>query len=223
MVVKKDEVIENTETEIPSIGCDYKDSVSSLGIGLVLMPGKCKFYNDATLTQLYMEWNISESYDPPKQACALYYKPDYGIAHYVCLDSTAKYYHILINGNQQKYIPRIYGKIFEDWFTYISGSVGGINFQRPRKDFALILYDSPGGSNPVYTDRSMESASTDLCPLEMQGDWLKVKIDCYDFDENPHQGDPCQTYIMNDCKETKEGWIRWRRDNKVLIEIHQLM
>lgn len=205
-----------TDNEEPAqaVYCEYNNQVTSLGMGLLLMPGKCKFYNNKALTDLYMEWDLSENYDPPQLACALYYKPDYGIAHYVCLDSTEKYYHILINGNQEKYVPRIYGKIFENWPTYIFGSIGGINLPMNEEEGYYIHM------TPLETADKMAVQVNAFCPLDVQGDWVKVKLDCYTFDEK--SAEDCHLYI-DECKSTPVGWIRWRKGNKILIGIHQLV
>ena len=58
-----------------------------------------------------------------------------------------------------------------------------------------------------------------FCPLEVQGDWVRVRYDCfYNKASNPHEGQPCSEYIAQ-CKTAPTGWLRWRQDNKLVIDI----
>jgi hypothetical protein len=55
--------------------------------------------------------------------------------------------------------------------------------------------------------------------MEMRGDWVKVKYDCFYNDENnKYEGQPCQNFV-NQCQNPLIGWIRWKQGNKLLIEI----
>ena len=58
-----------------------------------------------------------------------------------------------------------------------------------------------------------------FCPMEVQGDWLKVQYDCfYNDEDNKYEGQPCHNYIGK-CTEALTGWLRWRKDNKLLVDI----
>jgi hypothetical protein len=58
-----------------------------------------------------------------------------------------------------------------------------------------------------------------FCPMEIRGDWVKVRYDCFYNDENnPHEGEPCHNFI-DECKDPVTGWLKWRNENKILIDI----
>jgi hypothetical protein len=56
-------------------------------------------------------------------------------------------------------------------------------------------------------------------PLEVKGEWVKVTYDCFYNDENnAFEGEPCHTYI-DKCQNPVVGWLKWKQDNKILIDI----
>jgi hypothetical protein len=58
-----------------------------------------------------------------------------------------------------------------------------------------------------------------FCAMEVQGDWLKVQYDCfYNDEDSKYEGQPCHNYIGK-CSDAASGWLRWRKDNKLLVDI----
>jgi len=50
----------------------------------------------------------------------------------------------------------------------------------------------------------------------MKGEWLKVAVNCFPGDESCNISD-------EQCKDALTVWIKWKEENKILIEIHQLL
>jgi len=201
-------------------GCSYDNDVSTLGIGLVIAPSKVDIYNDSQLT------NKSASYDMYKDGlnkisiCPKFYEPDYGIMHFVCIDSTEKAYKVLINYDELKYLPKTKDYVFKSWQDYINESYGIRRLTAEGKNISKI-HLQPLRKSPVNeADTLVLPAGYEMfCPVEIKGDWLRVKFDCfYNDDNNKHEGEPCRDYI-DQCKNPVSGWLKWKDGNKLLVDI----
>src|SRR5688572_28344381 len=98
------------ETEVPKAksiaiekDCSLNNPVFTLGKGLIMVNGgddsenttsTIEIYNDSLLQDKYISWNYYEK-KPAKPVCSKYFKPDYGILHFVYLKETAKTFQIL--------------------------------------------------------------------------------------------------------------------------------
>jgi hypothetical protein len=206
---KENESSVKSSEPLSNNSCDYYNEGSETGIGLFILKGRLELFNDSLLTDKYCEWDFPRSENPQKPACALYYKPDYGIAHYTCLAIFPDCHKIIINGSEVKFAK---GKgHFENWEKYISHSIGGIQL----KHEAQFLYADADEHSDMD---SLGNAA--LCVLEMRGEWLRVKTSC--FQDDPAIDKICKEHA-DECDQSKTGWIRWRIGNKILIEIHQLL
>ena len=199
--------------------CGYDNDVSALGQGLVLASWTITLYNDSLLSDLYLKWNIDSGNPPVKPVCTKYFKPDYNIMHFVCLSKTNKHFKVLINFDQIKYLPNIQAYNFKTWGDYILQSYGlsrKIEHNGDRKDNQPIYHEPNENSKLVPIPTGLEM----FCPMEVKGDWVKVKWDCfYNVEDNPHSGAPCHDFI-DKCKNPLTGWVKWRQDNTVLVEIY---
>src|SRR5687768_15406610 len=62
--------------------CSYENGVSDLGVGVIIAPSIFEIFNDSLLTEKLSEINMYE--DAGKISfCSMFYKPDYGIMHFV--------------------------------------------------------------------------------------------------------------------------------------------
>jgi hypothetical protein len=212
--------IQKNETPNPIQNCDYGTATSSLGIGMVLPPDKIEIYNDSLLKDNYFVWQVSKDYNPPKPACTLYYKPDYGFVHFVCLDTSATYFKVLINYDEIKYLPRSGDYTFESWEEYVFNSFGGIKRRSDKKTSYQPLRKSPEDNADTITIKNSDAT---FCPMEMRGDWINVKYDCYqNIEDVPGEPRHCQEHIGK-CGNTSTGWIRWKKGNQILIEIYLML
>lgn len=194
----------------------YDNPVSSLGTGIVVAPDKFDLYDDSLLAKKYKRIDIV--HDPKLTVTPKYFEADYGIVHFVCISQSAKAYKILINYSVEKYLPKQKDSRFIPWDSYILQSFGvrRIVDEKHKPKTIETLYTEPqDDSKPIAIPQGHEM----FCPMQVKGDWVQVQYDCfYNQDNNKHEGQPCQKYIA-ECKTGVTGWLRWRKDNQVLIEI----
>ena len=210
------EIIPNTTKQLlhkenPS----YENYSKTLGIGLIIVPEEFELFNDSLLTYRYMKWNMYSSENSPKPIFPKYYKPDYGILHFICLESTSKYHKILINESKIKYSPTTNLYQFITWDKYILQSFGIRRNNQGNHEKEPLRNSSYAKSEIVLIPEGYEM----FCPIEVKGDWVKVKYDCfYNEESNLHEGEPCSSFIEK-CKNPVTGWLKWRENNMVLIDI----
>ena len=208
-----EDTIENIETNHVGPKCSYENSVSNLGVGLIIAPETFEVFDDSLLTKKFSTINMYKD-ENKINFCSFFYKPDYGIMHFVCIEENAKSYKVLTGPYEHEFLPKTKAYEFKTWEQYILGSFG-------------VRREIKGGSEQQLKEQPLED-SKDLeipeghelyCPMEMKGDWIKVKYDCfYNTENNPHEGQPCSTYI-DKCDKPLTGWIKWRIQNELLIGI----
>lgn len=206
---------------VPVRTCTYDNEVSMLGIGLVIAPAKFEVFNDSLLSKRWITGDMSAGDTILDRVCPKFNKPDYGIMHFVCVAKTPESYRILINYKEVKYLPKTTTYVFKTWEAYIMESYG--------------VARSTSESETAFRSQALKTAPDDaadtlaipagrelFCPVQLQGDWLQVKYDCfYNEVDNPHEGTPCHQYISQ-CKIPLTGWLRWRKDQHLLIDIFQM-
>lgn len=198
--------------------CQYDNEVSTLGIGIVIAPTQFDIFNDSLLTNKFASRDMYSEDGNKKDICSKFYKPDYGIMHFVCIGKTDKAYKVLINYSDIKYFPKTKNYDFKTWGEYIlqsfgirrlTSETGGISQQLPLRNQA----------NDNAAVLTIPKGLEMFCPMEIKGDWVEVKYDCfYNNDDNPNEGEPCHNFI-DKCKNPLTGWLRWRQENKLLIDI----
>jgi hypothetical protein len=206
---------------IPVATCTYDNAVSTLGIGLVIVPTKFEVFNDSLLKERWMTGDLSSGDSSLARVCPKFYKPDYGIMHFVCVGKTSQSYRVLINYKEEKYLPKTTTYHFKTWEAYIMESFG-VSFassESERNASAQPLRTAPAATADTL---SLPEGRASFCPVRLQGDWLQVNYDCfYNQDDNPHEGTPCHQYI-SECKTPLTGWLRWRKDQHLLIDIFRM-
>jgi hypothetical protein len=211
-VLNKNRVPLNSENE-----CSYDNQVSTLGMGLVIVPSNFEIYNDSALSNRYSNWDMYED-EANINVCSKFFKPDYRIMHFVCIGITSKAYKVLINYSDVKYLPKAKNYEFKTWEQYILQSFGLRRLNSNNDDnleSASFRKDPSLNSDTLEIPKGFEM----FCPLEIKGDWLKVTYDCfYNNENNKYEGEPCQNYILK-CEKPLTGWIKWKEKNNLKIEI----
>ena len=202
-----------------SYPCLYDNLTSSLGIGLIIPPTKFEIFRDSLIQNKLISCNMdSVVYLSKINICSKYYKPDYGIMHFVCLKENKVSYEILVNHSTIRYLPKSKQYTFLTWNDYILQSYGIRRLTDENGDISaeLPLRKQPNNnSDTISIPKGLEM----FCPLEIRGDWVKVQYDCfYNNENNPYEGEPCHNFI-NKCKAPLTGWLKWRNNNHVLIDI----
>jgi hypothetical protein len=214
-----DEDTVNTDKSTPvGQNCAYKNDVSDVGKGLIIAPARFELFHDSLLTNKYLTvdvYNDFELGDP--NFCPMYYKPDYGIMHFVCIEETTNSYKVLTGVSEYKFLPKTNDYKFRNWEEYILESYGIRRGIEPA-------WKQPIRVKPLESSKEIEipEGLENLCPLELEGDWVKVKYDCfYNSESNEYEGEPCYEYI-DKCDDSAVGWIKWREKNVILIDIFLL-
>lgn len=189
----------------------YDNPVKTLGIGLIKAPDKFDIYDDSLLAKKYQSVSMG---DAKFNITPKYFKPETGIMHFVCISESSKAYKVLVNRDTEKYLPKAKGYAFVSWESYITQSYGIKPLYEGSK--TIQLQTEPGvNGKPMPGTEKYEM----FCPMQVKGEWVQVQVDCfYNTDSNKHEGEPCHKYI-GECKLPVTGWLRWRKDEKVLIDI----
>lgn len=202
--------------------CDYSNPPAKLGIGILEYDTYTnenpifEVYNDPELTDKFCAWNIYD--DNPAPFCAIYHKPAYSIVQVAVLDTLTNSYQVMVNMSDIKYVPKTAEYIFYSWEKYLTQALGvtrKVESDQSKNQFVRQL-PKPGSKVVEVPDEPYEL----LCVMEVQGEWIKVKYDCfYNRDDNPYEGTLCSEYI-NDCEDSATGWIQWRIGDMVIIDIY---
>jgi hypothetical protein len=184
--------------------------VSDLGIGLILAPETFTLFNDSLLNEKFSTINVYGT--EGINFCSMFYKPDYGIMHFVCTGQGEKFYKVLTGFSDYKFLPREPGYQFKSWQDYILQSFGVRRKEAVRQSFK----ETP---NDNSTEIAVPAGHELFCPMQIKGDWIQVKYDCFYNDEHSqYEGEPCGNYI-DKCDRSLMGWLRWRNGNQLQIDI----
>ncbi|TXD53157.1 MULTISPECIES: hypothetical protein [unclassified Polaribacter] len=135
-----------------------------------------------------------------------FYKPDYGLYHFICLEKNSKYYKILINNSEIGFIPNNEKYIFKTWETILmSASVERIDKQN-------LIRNSPKEKDEKIIINSCKYESMKVIDIIEQNGKFWIEIS---FATN------CEAYPENNA-ERKTGWIKWRNSEKLLVRIQLL-
>jgi hypothetical protein len=188
--------------------CAYENEMSDLGVGLIIALSNFEVFNDSLLTDRFAEIKMYEN--EVAGICPLFFETDYGIMHFVCIGETENAYKVLTGTTDLKYIPKTKTSDVRTWDDYILQSYG-----IGRKTGSALCQEPLDNSQTISVPGGYEI----FCAMEVKGNWLKVKYDCFcNIENNPHEGEPCHAFI-NECDKPLTGWLKWRDQNKLLIEI----
>lgn len=188
--------------------CAYGSSeVSSLGIGLIIMPADTfDIFEDSLLTHKSITINMYGS-AMKEGYCPLFAKADYGIMHYICLAKMPQAYKILVNDAEIKYVPRTNKYTYKAWEDYlIENTVSYLNEGETSAENRLVR-QLPDEKSDIINTKGVSFFHA----FKVKGEWLKVK---WNENEKPYLSD-------SKTKYKHSGWLRWRIKNKLLIISNQ--
>lgn len=209
-----------TEIASPVIqnNCSYANETSTLGIGLIVAPAQFTIFNDLLLTDKFADIGMYNNQAAPGGICPKFFLPDYGIMHFVCVDSTADAYNVLTDSSSVKVMDKTSGAEFTTWENYILTSFG-IRRLTGHAGEQLMRNDLKVSPSVESKTLAIPEGFEMFCPMEIRQSWVRVKYDCfYNTDSNPHEGEPCHNFIA-DCKDPLTGWLKWKEGNKILIDV----
>lgn len=194
--------------------CGFENEVNNLGIGIVECPETFIVYKDSMFQDTITAINLNETDLNKYNICGKFSKPDYGILHFVCLNQDSNFYRVMINSKDFAFIQKTNKMIFKTWTEYLMSVYGLGRSHTAIGDFKnqSVLKDI---SNPVDT-LTIPNGIELFCPIEIKGDWIKIQYDC-----DNTESIACAEKRLN-CDYPLIGWIRWRDENKFLIDIYHL-
>lgn len=133
------------------------------------------------------------------------YHPDYYLLKFIMTRKSDKFIEIVVNEKSglKKYIDKnLAGMKTETWKEHIL-NLFAVDVNKNQ------LYDKPNG----IKIKSFPSAVVETKPVEVNGDWLKVR---FKVKEDYKTSVP----ITKEVEEAagKFAWVKWRQNGKVLIE-----
>lgn len=198
--------------------CTIDNEVASLGIGLVIAPKTFTLYDDSLLAGKPLAVDMNEQSDSLANICTMVFDPEYGLMHFACTGETENAYRVLINRSETKYLPKKQIQ-FETWEQYLLHSFGVRRKTAVTEEEDKPLTDLRITPSDTAAILPLPAGHEMFCAMQVQGDWLQVKYDCfYNDEDSKYEGQPCHTFI-DKCDNAQTGWIRWRQDNKLLIDI----
>lgn len=136
----------------------------------------------------YADFNIATA---PPWLAPEHLKLDYGILYFKIKSVGRDFAEVIVNAtnNQTAFVDKYAGKI-QYWPEFLLG-VHSIEFSDPSK---YKVY-----ARPFDYAGTIETPYNFIRPIKIENEWMYVEL----------QG--------NDFKEVAKGWIRWRKDGKMLI------
>jgi hypothetical protein len=144
-------------------------------------------------------------YGASKSISPYYYKPDYGLCYFICLEKNKNYFKILINDKEEGFL-KTDNKYFKTWESLlINSSVERLNIKtNPLKLKPADNSDTKKLEYEIKVDR-LEVIDV----IEKDGQhWLKVNY-------SKSGKVPCDKGIA-DCEV---GWVKWKTGDKLLVKI----
>ena len=176
-------------------------SIQNYGIGLAIVAEPFLYEDLSTPTSLSrtsaLEGNwIPEDYSP------FFFKPDYGLYHFVCLEKTDTYYKVLVNDSEVGYFPSNSEFVFRTWESMLmNAAVERITADNP------LLSECDNESERVEFNCETERFMVEDV-LEKDGEhWLYVS-----FDPN------CSEYPDSNVR-LEYGWIKWKKNGVLLVDL----
>jgi hypothetical protein len=188
-----------------SVAYGQNKQPKKLGIGFVIAENPYLYENMSHPNNIFTNSELTDKIQTD-EIFPFFYKPDYGLYHFICLEKNKRYFKILINDSEIGFIPNNGKYIFKTWETILmSASVERINKQN------LIRKNLNGTDENIIMNNCEYETLKVLDVIEKNGEyWLEIS-----FAEN------CEPYPTKNT-EQKTGWIKWRNSENLLVRIQLL-
>lgn len=174
-----------------------------IGIGIAVASNPYQFEN-THYERIFIneELTINLQDGAQSKVFPFFYKPDYGLYHFICLEKTRSYYKILVNDNEIAYIPNDTNFYFVTWeVLLVNTSVERLTGNNPIKE------NYTSNSQEIVHNCNPERLKVETV-IEVSGEhWLFVSF-----------SPDCDPYVA-ESKSPKHGWIKWRNGNQLLVDI----
>ncbi|WP_411896182.1 hypothetical protein [Winogradskyella sp. A2] len=158
-----------------------------------LTPGKSLVEHMPTdsITFIQTEYGTYDIATAPPWLVPEHLKLDYGILYFKVKTIGHDFTEVIVNtiNNQTAYVDRYGGKLLY-WPEFLMG-IHSVEFHDSSKHKVYV--------KPLDYATTVNTSHSFMRPIKIQNEWLYVALQNEDF------------------KEVNRGWIRWRKDGKLLI------
>ena len=147
-----------------------------------------------TIKSQNLNKRLNEYTYTPKYIVPVFFKPDYNIFYIVCLDNQKEYYKVL-SANGEEYLVSKAQTKFISWEEFLKSTTGISN---------LDWSENPLRKEPFEKSKIITLKDTDATfnVIRVKKDWIE---------------------IQSDNNTNQKGWIQWKKENRLLIEIYLLI
>ncbi|MFN9863971.1 MAG: hypothetical protein ACK55U_11260 [Bacteroidota bacterium] len=189
--------------------CGQENNPIKLGLGVIAIADT---YDESKIVTVYKDKDFKAKiedfklYGQLKRIWPYYFKPDYGLCSFVCLEKTKGYFKILINDTEEGFLKNDSEKYFKTWESLL------INSTIERLDLKSNPLKLKPGDNQTTISLEYEVKVDRLeviDVIEIYGqDWINVR-----FSKTGKV--PCDKGA-SDCGT---AWIKWKSGDKLLVNI----
>jgi hypothetical protein len=183
-----------------SISVLGQDNPNELGIGFVIPYNPYQYEDGRHCDNIFADKKLKIKANVLVQP--FFYKPDYGLYHFICISKTDKYYEVLINNSMKGYLPNDDNFMFMSWGSLL------INKSVERLT----------NNNPIYEEPSINGR---ILEYSCKPDRLKVE----EVIEKNNEYWISVSFLPS-CEDREmsklgpnSGWIRWRTKTELLVNI----
>ncbi len=173
----------------------------ALGIGFAVANNPHEFVDYSTPQNIYSNKELSVELKGVK-VHPFFFKPDYGLYHFICVEKTKSYYKVLVNDSSFAFLPNDSNYQFMTWDSLLVGAI----VERITQNNPIKANADHASSSISYTCNHERLEVKRV--LKKEGDyWIEVA-----FSKN------CED-VNSSNNKLSFGWIKWREGNKLLVKI----
>lgn len=147
-----------------------------------------------TIKSQNLNKSLNEYTYTPKYIVPVFFKPDYNIFYIVCLDNQKEYYKVL-SANGEEYLVSKAQTKFISWEEFLKNTTGISNLDWSEN----LLRKEPFEKSKIIT---LKDTDATFNVIRVKKDWIE---------------------IQSDNNTNQKGWIQWKKENRLLIEIYLLI
>ena len=147
-----------------------------------------------TIKSQNLNKSLNEYTYTPKYIVPVFFKPDYNIFYIVCLDNQKEYYKVL-SANGEEYLVSKARIKFISWEEFLKSTTGISNLDWSENP----LRKEPFEKSKIIT---LKDTNATFNVIRVKKDWIE---------------------IQSDNNTNQKGWIQWKKENRLLIEIYLLI
>ena len=175
-----------------------------LGIGFAVVSDPYKLEGGSHIDNIYTDKNLKTKFinGAANKIYPFFYKPDYGLYHFICLAKTDDYYKVLVNDSATAYLPNDNSFHFTTWDAILlSATVERLTNDNPIREH------STNDSKIIKCDCKPDRLKVEDIIEKDNEYWIFVSFSA-----------TCEQHL-DDNIILNHGWIKWRTKNKLLVEI----